>query len=75
MISKMKMVLSIAIVLGTGSAALATNEHRTNSHQPPRTERPMSPFGSGSSAHGLAPLPDNPSSYQGPGHVIAGWEI
>jgi hypothetical protein len=75
MLTKTKMLLSIAIVLGTGPAALASAEHLRHRHQPPAAERRLSPIEPGWTAHGSTSLPDDSRSYQGPGHVIAGWEI
>jgi hypothetical protein len=75
MLTKTKMLLSIAIVLGTSPATLASAEHLSHRHQHPAAERPLSPTEPGWAAHGSTSLPDNSRSYQGPGHVIAGWEI
>jgi hypothetical protein len=75
MLTKTKMLLSIAIVLGTGPAALASAGHPSHRHQHPAAGRQLSPIEPGWAAHGSTSLPDDSRSYQGPGHVIAGWEI
>jgi hypothetical protein len=75
MLTKTKMLLSIAIVLGTSPAGRASAEHLSHRHQHPAAGRQLSPIGPGWTAHGSTSLPDDPRSYQGPGHVIAGWEI
>jgi hypothetical protein len=75
MLTKTKMLLSMAIVLGTGPAALASGGHPSHGHQHPAAERQLSPIKPGWAAHGSTPLPDDSRSYQGPGHVIASWEV
>ena len=75
MLTKIKMALSIAIVLGAGTAAPAMTRHLSHRDQQPMAERQDSRIGPGRRAHGSPLPPDDSSQYQGPGHVIAGWEV